>query len=164
MLLRALEPEDLECLYELENDEETWAYADTSAPYSRYTLNQFIGLNTNDFFADRQLRLVAQEGDDVVGLVDMFAFNPKHQRAEVGIILLRKFRNRGLGSKMLDALNLYVSRHIHLHQLIAYVATENQYAKKAFQNSGYQHTAILKDWICVGGGTFYDADVYQKSF
>lgn len=164
MLLRALEPEDINCLYELENEEDMWAYADTTVPYSRYTLNQYIAITTNDFYSDKQLRMVAQEGDEVVGLVDLFAFNPKHQRAEVGIILLKKFRGRGLGLKMLDMLNHYVARHLHLHQLIAYVSIDNISAKKAFLNAGYQHTSTIKDWIFISENTYKDAILYQKIF
>ena len=36
--LRAMEPEDLEFLYEIENDERIWNISTTNVPYSRYVL------------------------------------------------------------------------------------------------------------------------------
>ena len=40
--LRAIEPEDLEILYTLENDTDMWDISSVHVPYSRYTLKQFI--------------------------------------------------------------------------------------------------------------------------
>ncbi len=40
--LRAVEPEDLDLMYLIENDDLLWAYGSTTVPYSRYSLKQFI--------------------------------------------------------------------------------------------------------------------------
>ena len=40
--LRAMEPEDLEVLYTLENDTTLWDISSVNVPYSRYVLQQFI--------------------------------------------------------------------------------------------------------------------------
>lgn len=40
--LRALEPEDLDMLYEIENDRSLWNVGATNVPYSRYTLHDYI--------------------------------------------------------------------------------------------------------------------------
>ena len=37
--LRAMEPEDLDLLYEIENDIETWHVGAGNVPYSRYLLH-----------------------------------------------------------------------------------------------------------------------------
>ena len=42
VLLRALEPEDVELLYGWENDSDLWQVSNTIAPYSKYVLTQFI--------------------------------------------------------------------------------------------------------------------------
>ena len=38
--LRALEPEDLDFLYEVENNESIWELSTTIVPYSKYVLKQ----------------------------------------------------------------------------------------------------------------------------
>jgi diamine N-acetyltransferase len=38
--LRALEPEDLEVLYEWENNDSNWIISNTLSPFSKYTLKQ----------------------------------------------------------------------------------------------------------------------------
>ena len=37
--LRAMEPEDLDTLYQMENDVEIWNVGTTNVPYSRYVLH-----------------------------------------------------------------------------------------------------------------------------
>ena len=54
-LLRAIEPEDLALLYEIENDPLMWEFGGTHVPYSEYTLRQYIEQQTNDLTRDLQL-------------------------------------------------------------------------------------------------------------
>ena len=42
IFLRALEPEDLDFLYEMENDESLWEVGSTNVPYSRQMLLDYI--------------------------------------------------------------------------------------------------------------------------
>ena len=42
--LRALEPEDLEFVYKVENDESVWEVSNTNAPYSRFLIKEYLSL------------------------------------------------------------------------------------------------------------------------
>lgn len=42
ILIRALEPEDLEYLYKWENDMDLWDVSDTLTPFSHYTLKNTL--------------------------------------------------------------------------------------------------------------------------
>ena len=55
--LRAMEPEDLDFLYNIENDRELWNVGNTNVPYSRYVLHDYIANSTNDIYSDGQVRL-----------------------------------------------------------------------------------------------------------
>lgn len=74
--LRALEPEDLEWLYSVENDEELWQWGSSNVPYSRYSLKTYIAESRHDIYADGQLRLVIETEDEhlVLGCVDLIDF------------------------------------------------------------------------------------------
>ena len=85
--LRALEPEDLDFLYRIENDEALWDCGTTNVPYSRQVLREYILSARNDIYADGQVRLMAEnEAGEVVGIGDFVNFDPRHQRAEIGRI------------------------------------------------------------------------------
>lgn len=161
MHLRALEPEDLDLLYQLENDEQLWPCGSHTAPYSRYALQQYIVTNQNDFYLDGQLRLVVCQEDKPIGLVDLFDYDRKHHRAEVGIALLPPYRHRGMGTAALQSLERYVHTHLSLHQLYAVVSTDNHAAQSSFAHAGYTSTLTLRDWIAMPNGCFQDALLFQ---
>ncbi|MFM2264638.1 MAG: hypothetical protein RLZ77_53, partial [Bacteroidota bacterium] len=41
LYLRALEPEDLDFIYQIENDETVWEISHTKTPYSRFLIRQY---------------------------------------------------------------------------------------------------------------------------
>ena len=68
--LRAPEPEDLDCMFRFENIVDLWDISNTTGPYSRFHLKQYIEQTQNDLFTDRQLRLMIENSDrQVVGIV-----------------------------------------------------------------------------------------------
>lgn len=42
--LRAIEPEDLDVLYTIENDTKVWNVSTTNVPYSRYVLYDYVAM------------------------------------------------------------------------------------------------------------------------
>ena len=127
MRLRAIEPEDLDVLYQIENDRSLWHVGTTNVPYSRYTLHDYIATSSDDIYADRQLRLVIEDDQrQVVGMADLVHFDPQHQRAEAGIVIMQPHRRKGYALSALNALADYALHTVHLHQLYAVVAADNE--------------------------------------
>ncbi|PQJ23517.1 GNAT family N-acetyltransferase, partial [Tenacibaculum sp. SG-28] len=56
--LRALEPEDLEFLFQIENNETFWEVSHTLIPFSKYILKQYIANAHQDIYEAKQLRLL----------------------------------------------------------------------------------------------------------
>ena len=159
--LRALEPEDLDALYRIENDRQLWEVGATNVPYSRYVLHDYIATASSDIYADKQVRLVAEsEQGQLVGLADLVNFDPRHLRAEVGIVIAPACRCRGYGHAVLHHLSHYARRVLHLHQLYAVVASSNRQANKLFGDMGFRCTAHLSDWLC-NGPSFKRATLWQ---
>ena len=95
--LRAMEPEDLDMLYHIENDRSLWNISATNVPYSRYALHNYIADAKNDIYIDGQLRMMIENREqEIVGVIDLVNFDPKHQRAEMGIIIMKPFRQKRL--------------------------------------------------------------------
>ena len=156
-----MEPEDLEVLYRIENDAELWAVGTTNVPYSRYTLHDYIATSSDDIFADRQLRLIIVDGKETVGIADLINFDPRHRRAEVGIVIEKPYRRKGYAKAALEALHDYARRVIHLHQLYAIVGADNLPARRLFLSEGYRATATLKEWLLCADNSYADAEVMQ---
>ena len=61
VFLRAMEPDDLQILYEWENTTDNWTVSNTTAPFSKYILQKFIETSSQDINFNRQLRLMVGE-------------------------------------------------------------------------------------------------------
>ena len=159
--LRALEPEDLEFLYAIENHVELWDVGNANVPYSRYSLNNYLLSTTSDIYADKQMRLVMEDRKGTpVGLLDIFNFEPRHRRAELGIAVEKSVRNHGYGCKAVRLAIEYAKNVLHLHQLCAVVDICNSSSLKIFQEAGFAKGATLKDWI-FDGQRYRDALMMQ---
>ena len=162
--LRAIEPEDLDLLYRIENDVKLWNVGTTNVPYSRYTLHDYVANSSDDIYADRQVRMMVEnEQHQVVGIADVVNFDPSNCRAEVGLIILNEFRRQGYGSSTLESVADYALQVLHLHQLYAYVDVTNEASLGLFRKMGYEVSASIKDWL-YDGSAFRDAVLMQRVF
>lgn len=148
--LRALEPEDLDALYELENDRAEWESGTSNVPFSRYALHDYIAHNSYDIYADKQLRQAVELNGTVVGLVDMVNFDPRNGRAEVSIITAKEYRRKGIATQSLAHIIEYARDFLHLHQLYAIVPENNAASIGLFQKLNFMHTSTLQSWIANG--------------
>lgn len=150
--LRAMEPEDLELLYQIENAPELWQVGCTNVPYSRYLLQDFITRSIGDIYADRQVRLMVENAKgETIGIADITNFDPRHLRAEVGIIIRPAYRQQGYGLATLRHLVAYGKRILNLHQLYALVSTDNKASQALFLKAGFTATCELRDWLLQDG-------------
>ncbi len=162
--LRAVEPEDLDLMYLIENDTSLWRFGGTTVPYSYYRLKQFIAQASNDIYADGQLRLVIETAEgESVGFIDLQSFEARHRRAEVGIVLLPGWQRQGLATEAMQLLCEYASHHLNLHQLTAVVALKNEPALRLFRRAGFECLSLLPQWLS-RGDDFEDAQLWQKLF
>ncbi len=160
--LRALEPEDLDFLYEMENDESLWEVGCTNVPYSRQVLLDYITTATADIYTDKQVRLIVEnELQEAVGIIDLMNFDPRHQRAELGIVIKKEHQHQGLAQLAIRLLMQYASNVLHLHQIYAIVAESNQNAVKMLEVIGFQGDKLLKGWLNKGSG-YEDAYFFQS--
>lgn len=149
--LRPMEPEDLDTLYEIENDIDLWSVGYTSVPYSRYLLRDYIAHSTCDIFADRQVRLMAEnEQGETVGIVDISNYEPLHNRAELGVVIHKKYRHQGYGKLMVTMALDYGRRIVHLHQIYAVIDPANKWSVEMFQSLGFTPSHTLQDWLYDG--------------
>ncbi len=159
--LRAIEPEDLDILYNIENDTSLWNVSVTSVPYSRYTLYDYIANSKNDIYTDRQVRLMIEnEQHEVVGIVDLINFDPKHLRAEIGIVIGNRYRNKGYAHATINQIKDYSLNILHLHQIYAFVNKDNNKSLNLFKRCGFTLSTELTDWL-FDGKKYHNALLFQ---
>lgn len=160
--LRAPEPEDLSVMAAVENDESMWEVSTTTGPYSRYQLKAYLESSQNDVYADRQLRLMIEhDTDGTVGMIDLCSFDPRHNRAEVGIVVLPGYRRKGVAREALRLMEAHCFNLLGIHQLYAYVLADNTACLQLFLASGYNKSGCLTQWIRTGT-VYKDVCIVQK--
>ena len=161
--LRALEAEDLDFLYELENNPEIWEISGTITPYSKQVLKLYLENAYRDIYDVKQLRLcICSLDDSPIGLIDLFDFDPKNSRAGIGIVVLETAnRNKGVGAEAINLLSKYAFRVLNLRQLYANVGEENEASIHLFTKLGFEKVGVKKDWIRIGN-TFRNELLFQK--
>lgn len=150
--LRAIEPNDLDLIYNWENDSSIWHLSNTLTPFSRYVIKQFIENSHLDIYQSKQVRLMIDKkvaiGFETIGTIDLFDFDPTHKRAGIGILIANsENRGKGYASEALDILINYCFKTLKLHQLYCNITTDNTKSINLFTKKGFQLVGVKKDWL-----------------
>lgn len=162
--LRALEPSDLNFIYEVENNVDVWEISHTQTPYSKFLIEQYLENAHQDIFEAKQLRLVICESKTLkpIGLIDLFEYDPKNNRCGIGILIQEKSdREKGMGSEALQLLLDYAFYHLNLKQIFANIDTQNLPSLQLFDKFGFEKIGIKKQWNLVNG-IYKDEMLLQK--
>jgi len=160
--LRALEPEDLDFLYRIENDSNLWEYSTTQTPYSKFVLKQYLKDALRDIYEAKQLRLVITTSENsTLGMIDLFDFDPKNKRVGVGILIAsQEDRQKGYAKEALQLLSSYAFNHLHVHQIYANIGEKNIKSIALFEKIGFSKVGTKKDWNFYKG-KFHNELLYQ---
>ena len=147
--LRPLETEDIELLYQWENNMKIWNVSNTRTPFSKYILAEYIKESFKDIYETKQLRLIIQnENLEPVGAVDLFDFDPYHMRAGIGILIHdAKNRNHGYATDALNVIFSYALEVLGLKQLYANISAKNVVSIHLFEKAGFEKTGTKKNWL-----------------
>ena len=161
--LRALEPEDLEFVHGIENDEAIWNVSNTQTPYSKFLIRQYLENAHQDIYEAKQLRLAICKNNSqkAIGLIDLFDYDPRNNRAGIGIVIQNLTeRGQGYGAESLQLLIDFSFKNLNLHQLYANIGTENETSIKLFTTFGFKNCGIKKDWNLIDS-LYHDEAFFQ---
>ncbi len=140
-----------------------WVYSETLKPFSKQQLKQYIKGINQDIYQAKELRLMIEtekETPQTVGIIDLFDFDPYHNRAGVGIMVHKSFQKQGYASEALDLFIQYCFNTLGLHQLFCSISVNNKESIQLFQSKGFSCCGVKKQWRKVGR-VFVDEGFYQ---
>jgi diamine N-acetyltransferase len=161
--LRALEPEDLELLYEWENNSSNWIISNTVVPFSKYTLKRYLENSHKNIYETGQFRLMIDHipENTTIGTIDIFDFDPFHKRAGLGILIAKEeYRRKGYASMAIICLVEYCFSTLLVHQLYCNILANNCESMELFKKAGFVQSGIKKDWIKTSDG-YLDEYIFQ---
>ncbi len=154
--LRAPEPQDVDFLFDLENDMKLWHISQTMVPFARFDLEQYVfSANKQEPFAAGQVRLVIEYTENnkstTIGTVDLFALDAINRRGGVGIVLLESYRGKSFAGTVLDILINYGFDFLNLHQLYCNIEKGNEASFRLFKSRGFEVAGVKKEWNRING-------------
>lgn len=158
---RAVEPNDVDFLYMLENDPTAATYP---SPVSRQQLWNYAQSDSFDIYGQKQMRLIitAKADGATVGFIEIYDFDAANRRGFVGIAIAPRYRGQGYARSALDLLVWYADVAIGMHQLAAVVAVDNEPSKALFSKC-FKPAGRLRSWQR-SGNRYSDALIFQKLF
>ena len=110
--------------------------------------------------------LVAIEGESVInmiadidgkiianGEVARGGYKDTHHHGHLGLTMIRKYRGRGIGGRMIETL-IRESRRAGLRTLDAEFLAENETARRAYEKAGFKQAGIIPRKVFRGGKYF----------
>jgi diamine N-acetyltransferase len=159
--LRAMEPEDVDLLYTIENDPEMWRIGETIAPYSRARLEMFVATHSYDLYSTHQARFMVESEGRTIGVLDISDFDPHNMRFSIGIVIYdKRDRGNGYGHEIIEAIKEYALNTLNTKQIWVEIDDFNTASIALFESCGFERCGVMKDWICYAG-EFHDVLRYQ---
>lgn len=161
--LRPVEPWDIDKLLEWENDHKNWRVSNTLVPFSKEQISRYID-NAQDLFSMRQVRFIITSTDNLnpIGSIDLFDYEPFHQRAGIGILVEEKHRGLGFASEALSLMEEYALNIIGIRNIYCNILENNTESQSLFEKSGYVQVGRKIKWFN-DHIDWLDEIMYQKS-
>lgn len=159
--LRAIEPEDLDWFFRIENDSSMWHLGSSKEPWSRDVLRRYVEAQPGNLQRDGQLRLILEHQGVPVGAFDLYDYDSVSRKAGIGVVVDGNYREMGWGKKAMIALERYAFEMLGIHMVFAVVPVTNAASQSLFTSCEFEPVGQLKDWLW-NQGAFEDAIMFQK--
>ena len=152
--LRTLEPADADIILKWENNSDNWRVSNTFVPFSRKLIEDYVN-SAQDIYSIKQLRFIIclVENDKEIGAIDLFDFDPYHQKVGLGILIAElEDRRNGYAKEAVLLIKEYCFNHLNLHQVYCNILSENISSVDLFEKSGFTICGIKKEWVKSNNG------------
>ena len=152
--LRTLEPADADIILKWENNSDNWRVSNTLVPFSRKLIEDYVN-SAQDIYSIKQLRFIIclSENDKEIGTIDLFDFDPYHQKVGLGILIAElEDRRNGYAKEAVLLIKEYCFNHLNLHQVYCNILSENISSVDLFEKSGFTICGIKKEWVKSNNG------------
>ena len=154
LILRALEPNDLDFVYSCENDACIQAEGSQLAPLSRHALRQLIDTAFLPITETGQLRLILaiESSGEPIGIADLYDISLVHRHASVGH-----------GHTAIALIEHYAYCRLNLCQLYTEIRASNLASQKLFADCGYLSVGTKRAWFRTEADIWEDVHCLQHT-
>jgi len=161
--LRTITPTDVDLVLNWENNPDNWKVSSITKPYTKEQITEFVNSN-QDIYQHEQLRLVIclNNTNEVIGNVDLFDFEPLHNRVGIGILIDKPYRNKGYAKQAVLLTEEYCKLILDVNKVFCNILEDNPYSIQLFTSLGYQKLCVKPNWHFYNN-KWFDEGFYLKS-
>ncbi len=140
IILRKLQPTDVDFIYDWENNPANWEVSNTHEPFSKEDIIAFVKAEQN-INVTNQLRFVIclAQNELPVGCIDLFEFNQHKKQVGMGVLIAEsQYRNKGYATEALKLLITYCENELNIVHVFCNILKENTSSIRLFENCGFQ--------------------------
>ena len=153
VLLRARTDDDLDVLFKIAADLDTWEERNPSAPapLSRERFDARLARAADSDAAEGSVSFVVDVDGAAVGTASLFEFDSFARHAEAGISLVPDARGRGIGTAAIIQLVEFGFVRRNLHRIHLQAIASNTGAIRAYEKAGFVVEGLQRQHAWVRG-------------
>ena len=105
--------------------------------------------------------IVSNESNTVVGCLDIYDYDAINERASLGILIDKAYRQKGFAKATIALCVEYLFQNLMLHQVHCCIDELNEESQQLFTNQDFVLCGRRKGWIKTSEG-FIDELEYQR--
>ena len=137
--IREIDHEDLNFMLTIENDKSNWKYGINKSELSLEDALDYIKQSKLMILNNDNQRFVIEYNNTKAGLIDLYDYQFQNSFAKVGIIVLKKFRGKGVGDKSLKLLLEFCKNYLNINYLESEIEKSNQSSINLFVNNNFKN-------------------------
>jgi len=137
--IREIDHEDLNFMLTIENDKSNWKYGINKSELSFEDAFNYIKQSKLMILNNDNQRFVIEYNNIKAGLIDLYDYQFHNSFAKVGIIVLKKFRGKGIGDKSLKLLIEFCKNFLNIDYLESEIEKSNQSSKNLFVKNNFKN-------------------------
>jgi diamine N-acetyltransferase len=116
-------------------------------------------------YLERELRLMIclskTNNNEIAGCIDLFEFDIINQRAGIGIVVNKEFRQKGIAKEALSLVQNFAFNQLNINSLWCTISSLNTPSIALFHSCGFIETGKRKQWNKIGENKFSDELFFQ---
>jgi RimJ/RimL family protein N-acetyltransferase len=148
--LRSVQAEDLEAIYTIFADLDTWEQRSPRPP-APFTMAAFRPWYTRILEDQDEIEFAVTVQDRLIGRCTLLHPDPLAHNAELGIALSAGERGRGYGTDTVKALVEFGFERRNLHRIFLHVLASNAPAVAAYRAAGFREEGRMREHVWLRG-------------
>ncbi len=166
IIIRKMTENDADALMELCSSEAVYRYAPDfmTTKNKKAVIRNISQIGGRDF--EKKLYIIAgvylqEDPNNIIATSEIFGYDKLVSMAEIGYRINERYWNRGIATKVTQALVAYLFDEIGLNRIQAKVMPENIYSAKVLLKNGFLREGLIRQGNFWKGRGVVDLDMYS---